>query len=122
MRVYNRRRPAEIPHGAVYVGRPTKYGNPFSKGNKSQNIADFSEYAENRLEREPHWLDELKGKDLVCWCSPEGCHADVLMKLANTPTVDEPAEIDWDTWADANAPEDITLDSPSDWEVMNRLA
>lgn len=37
-------------------------------------------------------LDELRGKDLVCWCplsSP--CHADVLLELANptpTPVVD----------------------------------
>ncbi|WP_245303774.1 DUF4326 domain-containing protein [Pseudorhodoplanes sinuspersici] len=28
-------------------------------------------------------LHELEGKDLVCWCSPEACHGDVLLKLAN---------------------------------------
>ena len=26
---------------------------------------------------------ELRGKDLVCWCAPQRCHADVLMKYAN---------------------------------------
>ncbi|GAG87489.1 unnamed protein product, partial [marine sediment metagenome] len=26
---------------------------------------------------------ELKGKDLVCWCAPLPCHADVLLELAN---------------------------------------
>jgi hypothetical protein len=28
-------------------------------------------------------LHELRGKDLVCWCAPERCHAWVLIKLAN---------------------------------------
>lgn len=31
-------------------------------------------------------LNELKGKDLACWCRPDSpCHADVLLVLANTP-------------------------------------
>jgi hypothetical protein len=28
-------------------------------------------------------LQELHGKDLVCWCAPERCHAEVLIELAN---------------------------------------
>ena len=28
-------------------------------------------------------LHELRGKDLICWCAPESCHADVLAELAN---------------------------------------
>jgi hypothetical protein len=28
-------------------------------------------------------LHELRGKDLVCSCTPERCHADVLIELAN---------------------------------------
>jgi hypothetical protein len=28
-------------------------------------------------------LDELRGKDLVCWCAPDACHAEVLIGLAN---------------------------------------
>jgi hypothetical protein len=28
-------------------------------------------------------LPELRGNDLVCWCAPEACHADVLLELAN---------------------------------------
>jgi ribonuclease HI len=26
---------------------------------------------------------ELRGKDLVCWCAPQRCHGEVLMKYAN---------------------------------------
>jgi hypothetical protein len=28
-------------------------------------------------------LSELRGKDLICWCAPDPCHADVLLELAN---------------------------------------
>jgi hypothetical protein len=27
--------------------------------------------------------NELRGKDLVCWCAPRRCHADILLKVAN---------------------------------------
>ena len=102
------------------MGRPTQWGNPFSKGSKSQNIADFREYAEKRHASDPNWLKPLQGKNLVCWCSPAGCHGDVLIEMANE--VEQPNEIDWDAWAEQNAPEDIFLDNPSDWEVQHGLA
>ena len=28
-------------------------------------------------------LHELPDKNLVCWCAPERCHADVLLELGN---------------------------------------
>ena len=28
---------------------------------------------------------QLAGKDLVCWCAPARCHADVLLDVANNP-------------------------------------
>ena len=117
LNVYNKRRPNEIPHGAVYVGRPTVYGNPFSNGTKAQNIADFREYAQERIVKQPHWLDRLKGKDVICWCSPAGCHGEVLIELAN-----KDAEPDLDDWADQNCPEDVMIDNPSQWEMQNLLA
>lgn len=122
LKVFNRRRPSEIPQGSVYVGRPTQWGNPFSQGSKAKNIADFEKYACERIEREPNWLDPLKGKHLVCWCSPAGCHGDILIKMANEPVEVEVDEIDWDAWADQNAPEDVFLDNPSDWEVQHGLS
>lgn len=30
-------------------------------------------------------LDELRGRDLVCWCAPQACHGDVLIEFANRP-------------------------------------
>jgi Domain of unknown function (DUF4326) len=29
-------------------------------------------------------LDELRGKDLLCFCAPAACHGDLLLRLANT--------------------------------------
>ena len=78
-----------MPAGAVYVGRPTRYGNPYPlvrEADREEVISKFRSYATNRLENEPHWLEPLRGKDLACWCAPGRlCHADVLMELANQP-------------------------------------
>ena len=76
----------KIPPDAVYVGRPSKWGNPFKIGRDSDRDGVIAKYADwldcmvfnNRLN-----LNELMGKDLVCWCSPLPCHADVLLELAN---------------------------------------
>ena len=74
-----------IPKNSVYVGRPGKWGNPFiigRDGARDEVIQKFKHY----LQGSPHLLDslpELRGKDLVCWCAPQRCHADVLLALAN---------------------------------------
>ena len=115
MKIYNRRH-KNVPKGAVYVGRPSQWGNPFTSGNKSQNIEDFREYAEKRICKQPQWLEPLRGKSLVCWCAPKACHGEVLIELSNRPN---PHTIDWDAWADENAPENTILDQPSDWERKN---
>lgn len=87
VKVYNKRRPREIPKGSVYIGRPTQWGNPFSKGSKAKNISDFERYAKKRHASDPNWLKPLRGKNLVCWCAPAGCHGDVLIRMANASRV-----------------------------------
>lgn len=48
-----------------------------------------------------HDLGELRGRDLACWCRPgDPCHADVLLELANLPTL---ALLDLDETATAAA-------------------
>lgn len=75
-----------MPAGAVYVGRPSRFGNPFvigRHGDRAEVVARF----EASLMTNPELLAaakaELRGKDLVCWCAPEVCHADVLLRIAN---------------------------------------
>lgn len=76
-----------MPEGAVYVGRPTKWGNPFTNGPKGENVLNFRALV---AKGNRNYLRELKrtlrGKDLACWCPlDQSCHADVLLELANKP-------------------------------------
>lgn len=69
----------------VYVGRPSKWGNPYyigRDGNRQEVIQKYREWIllQPNLMNDIH---ELKGKDLVCFCAPESCHAEVLLELAN---------------------------------------
>lgn len=69
----------------VYVGRPGKWGNPFvigRDGTRDEVIAKYRAWIVTQPARMAA-LAELRGKDLVCWCAPLPCHADVLLDLAN---------------------------------------
>lgn len=99
-----------MPEGAVYVGRPTKWGNPYREGDESAWIGDMpvfgiEEPITSRLAVDlfrlhitaptspMSWAQirtELAGKDLACWCPlDQSCHADVLLEIAN-PGVEAP--------------------------------
>lgn len=72
-----------IPRGAVYIGRGSKWGNPFiigKDGNREEVIAKYIAYAKGKFSREE--LRVLKGKDLVCYCAPLECHGDVLSRVS----------------------------------------
>lgn len=76
----------------VYIGRPSKWGNPFSHktGTKAKYKTDTRAEA---IEKYRDWIlhgagkhllndmHELKGKTLGCWCSPLPCHGDILAQL-----------------------------------------
>ena len=86
MRVLNRSRVGEPP-GSVYVGRPSKYGNPFQIGTHGTRDEVIDRY-EMMLRLRPDLVaaakQELRGLDLVCWCAPKRCHADILLRVANS--------------------------------------
>ena len=72
----------------VYVGRPSKWGNPFTIGKDGTRQQVIDKYRAWLL-TQPDLIasiPELKGKILGCWCSPKPCHADVLAYLANHMT------------------------------------
>lgn len=108
MRVQRKREKGwKMPENTVYVGRPSKWGNPFKVGKKPCGCRSVGECNHNlfRVETpqeavecyEYHiseklksginnglGIDELRGKNLACWCSlDKPCHADILLKLAN---------------------------------------
>lgn len=93
------------PEGAVYVGRGSRYGNPWTvvqalggwclavRGNTTTGVyATEVEAMQGLMKAYTMWAEvrreqivaDLAGKDLMCWCRPEAfCHADVLLALAN---------------------------------------
>lgn len=78
----------------VFVGRPSKYGNPYQIGKRYDGLAVNNNKDAVDL-FEIMWMDakpedilklqvELKDKNLVCWCDlDKPCHADILLKIAN---------------------------------------
>lgn len=72
-------------HFDVYIGRPSKWGNPFEIG-KHGTREQVIELYRNHVMRSPRLmkaLPELKGKRLGCYCKPKACHGDVLARLAD---------------------------------------
>lgn len=69
----------------VYIGRGSKWGNPFligRDGNREEVIAKYAEWLETNHELLSS-LNELQGKVLGCFCSPLPCHGNILAELAD---------------------------------------
>lgn len=69
----------------IYVGRPSRWGNPFAigyHGDRDEVILKYSEWIKTKPDLLAA-LPELKGKVLGCWCRPSACHADVLARMAD---------------------------------------
>lgn len=83
-----RKKNYRLPENSVYVGRPTKWGNPFRIGKEAESAEDavelYKEHLQNNYAIITRAQIELKGKNLVCWCKPgQPCHADILLIVAN---------------------------------------
>ena len=91
-----------MPPGAVYVGWPSRWGNPWTiEGAKRAGFTGSNAYLAAIVESmfrngmrkslpacEPILaaLPELRGRDLACWCRlDQACHANVLLEMANAP-------------------------------------
>jgi hypothetical protein len=85
----------------VYIGRPSKWGNPFS--HRPGGLAEFRVATrEEAVARYKEWivtqpelmsaLPSLQNKVLGCWCSPRACHGDVLIELLK-----ERGDVLWET-------------------------
>lgn len=85
-RLYNRLSGPVAPPGTVYIGRPSKWGNPFvigRDGDRGMVIAKYRQWIVLQPELYLAAKRELAGRDLVCFCSPLPCHGDVLLEIAN---------------------------------------
>lgn len=89
-----------MPEGAVYVGRGSRWGNPYRIGDphpqlgesgrpmSAADVVDLYELHSGPMGNHELNVDEarelLAGRDLACWCrSDSPCHADVLLQVAN---------------------------------------
>lgn len=71
----------------VYIGRGSKWGNPFSMMNYSREerdrvcdlYIDWFWNQQNLIDS----LPELKDRVLGCYCKPKRCHGDFLAFLVN---------------------------------------
>lgn len=79
-----------MPPGTIYVGRGTKWGNPHTVAKCGSHEEAVARYRQD-ITSDPNMparvrmiAQELRGRDLACWC-PTGnpCHADVLLDIAN---------------------------------------
>lgn len=74
--------------GVVFIGRPSKFGNPFKigrDGDRAMVVAKYAVYANDKCEADPEFraaVAGLHGKTLACYCAPLACHGDVLARLA----------------------------------------
>ena len=81
-----------IPADAVYVGRPSKWGNPFAigdDGTRKEVVRRYREYVLSQPALMSSIREELRGKNLVCFCKPRACHGDVLLEIANQNSIFE---------------------------------
>ena len=78
----------------IYIGRPSKWGNPFKIGRDGTREQVIEKY-QRWIKRQPMLmaaLPELRGKRLGCFCKPLQCHGDVLAKLANSGYTNDEGE------------------------------
>ena len=77
----------------VYIGRGSPWGNPYTHvwspghdlhvrivGSREEAIEKYEEY----LRANPYLMAQLpylRGRTLGCYCKPQACHGDVLIKL-----------------------------------------
>lgn len=97
----------KMPENCFYVGRPTKFGNPFlvERFGREKAVEWFRECiynnvmcyayldeleastAHNHMKYISENIELLRGKDLSCFCSlQQNCHADVLLEYLNYET------------------------------------
>lgn len=104
----------KMPPNTVSVTRPGRWGNPYrvlseegwplieGPGRFTEGVPDcdwnaacrrvVTLFRERCLDALPD-LAPLRGKNLACWCPlDQPCHADVLLEIANAPTIDRPKE------------------------------
>jgi len=84
--------------GNVYIGRKgivfidgerfpkedSIWANPFKvgkDGTREEVIKKYETHIKAKIISGKANLKDIKGKNLGCWCKPESCHGDILLRL-----------------------------------------
>lgn len=72
----------------VYPYQQSKWANPYNLKTltREESLSRYEAHIRQMLAKNPNAKGELlglAGKNLGCWCKPESCHADVLVKIIN---------------------------------------
>lgn len=73
----------------MYIGRPTKWANPYPLTRESMRedvSVKYELYMATRLingDITQEDFIELRDKNLLCWCAPKRCHGDTIFKLVS---------------------------------------
>lgn len=76
----------------VYIGRGSLFGNPYVIGVDGTREEVIEKYAQqfNLALQDPIFKKavlNLKGKTLGCFCKPQACHGDVIVKYINEHSI-----------------------------------
>lgn len=66
--------------------KPSQWANPFTvkKEGRDKCLELYEAWVREKIKREgTEELKKLKNKCLGCWCKPEKCHGDILIKILN---------------------------------------
>lgn len=108
-----------MPH--MNIGLPASpFGNPFridkdTIQNRDDAIELYAEWIQRPAQAHLlHQLDSLRGKTLVCWCTPRRCHGDVLIQLLR----EKASYADTQSEAEIVPPKE---DWPAEWQPNLKL-
>lgn len=95
MRMLLSKRTDRIPAGAMNIGRPSIFGNPYTHiadrktraefvvSTREEAVSKYREYFYKRIEQDPAFKNAvmaLKGRFIWCWCYPLLCHGSVILE------------------------------------------
>ena len=101
--ILNLRKDRSRPH-QIYIGRPSRWGNPFRLHHENERIRVISLYRRELVHRlrtgsvTRAELAELAGRPLVCWCAPLACHGHVLLAAAAWAATEPDVDLETATW------------------------
>ena len=91
----------------VYIGRPSKWGNPFKLINadddqeRAEVLDEYRVWLWNEIRR-GRWtvreLSELADRRLGCFCAPKPCHGDALLRAAQFAQTVEAASLSFEQY------------------------